>query len=67
MKCISEVRNQIRLAADIYEKMYSVKVVNEFMQTIIDVLRSVDADAYRKFKKQVNEHRSLRSVLRFVG
>ena len=67
LKCISEVRNQIRLAADIYEKMYSVQVVNDFMQTIIDVLKNVDADAYRKFKKQVNEHRSLRSVLRFVG
>lgn len=67
LKCIAEVRNQIRLAADIYEKMYSVQSVNEFMETMISVLKSVDENAYREFKKRANEHRSLRSVLRVVG
>ncbi len=67
LKCIAEVRNEIRLAADIYEKMYSIQEIHNFMQTMIDVLKGVDEDAYREFKKRANEQRSLRSVLRFVG
>jgi len=66
LKCIAEVRSQIKLAADIYQQMYSVKVVNEFMAIVTDVLREVDADVYREFKQRINRERSLRQAVRFA-
>ena len=66
LSCIAEVRSQIKLAADIYSQMYSVKVVNEFMSIVSEVLKNVDADVYREFKERVNRERSLRQAMRFA-
>jgi DNA-binding XRE family transcriptional regulator len=65
LSCIAEVRSQIKLAADIYSQMYSVKVVNEFMAIVSEVLKNVDADVYQEFKERVNRERSLRQAVRF--
>ena len=65
LKCISEVRNQIKLASDIYQTMYSVQVVDEFMRIITETLRDVDSNVFKEFKRKLNGHRSLRSALRF--
>lgn len=64
LKCIAEIRNQIRLASDIYQTMYSIQVVDEFMQTVTDVLKDVDSNVFQEFKRKLNGHRSLRSALR---
>ena len=61
LSCIAEIRSQIKLAADIYSQMYSVKVVNEFMAIVSEVLKNVDADVYREFKERVNRERSIRA------
>ena len=66
LSCIAEVRSQIKLAADIYGQMYSVKVVNEFMAIVSEVLKNVDANVYREFKERVNRERSLRQAVRFA-
>lgn len=64
LKCISEIRNQIKLASDIYQTMYSIQVVDEFMQTVTDILKDVDSNVFQEFKRKLNGHRSLRSALR---
>ena len=64
LKCIAEIRNQIKLASDIYQTMYSIQVVDEFMQTVTDILKGVDSDVFQEFKRKLNGHRSLRSALR---
>lgn len=66
LKCIAEVRNQLKLASDIYGQMYSVQVVNDFMSTVIDILRGVDQDVYKEFQRRFNHERSLRSVVRIT-
>ena len=66
LRCIAEVRSQIKLAADIYSQMYSVKIVNEFMAIVTDVLREADADVYRVFKRCINRERSLRQAVQFA-
>jgi predicted transcriptional regulator len=66
LKCVGEIRNQIKLASDIYQTMYSVQVVNQFMQTVADVLKETDADVYREFKSRINTHRSVRGVIRIA-
>ena len=66
LSCIAEVRSQIKLAAEIYSQMYSVKVVNEFMSIVSEVLKNVDSDVYREFKERVNRERSLSQAVRFT-
>lgn len=65
LKCIGEVRQQIKLASDIYERMFNIKVVHDFMGIVADTLREVDPHVYQDFKKRINQHRSVRSALRF--
>jgi predicted transcriptional regulator len=64
LKCIGEVRNQLKLASDIYSQMYSVQVVNEFMATVTDILRDVDKDVFKEFQRRFNNERSIRSAIR---
>ena len=64
LKCIGEVRNQLKLASEIYGQMYSVQVVNEFMTTVTDILRDVDKDVFKEFQRRFNNERSLRSAIR---
>ena len=65
LKCIAEIRNQIKLASEIYESMYSIDVVNKFMQTVTDILKEVDSGVFEEFKRRINSQRSFRSVVRF--
>jgi hypothetical protein len=64
LKCIGEVRNQLKLASEIYGQMYSVQVVNEFMATVTDILRDVDKDVFKEFQRRFNNERSIRGACR---
>jgi ParB-like chromosome segregation protein Spo0J len=66
LKCIGEVRNQLKLASDIYGQMYSVQVVSDFMATVTDILRDVDPDVYKEFQRRFNNEQSLRSAIRIA-
>ena len=66
LKCIGEVRNQLKLASEIYSQMYSVQVVNEFMATVTDILRDVDKDVFKEFQRRFNNERSIRGVCRIA-
>ena len=65
LKCIAEIRNQIKLASEIYETMYSIEVVNKFMQTVTDILKEVDSGVFEEFKRRINSQRSFQSAIRF--
>lgn len=65
LKCIGEVRQQIKLASEIYERMFNIKVVGEFMQTVAETLKEVDPNVYQDFKQRINDNRSLSGTLRF--
>ncbi len=65
LKCIAELRNQIKLAADIQLTMYSIQDAHGFMSVIKEALREASPDAYKKFRELIDNERSVRSVLRF--
>ena len=65
LKCISEVRQQIKLASDIYERMFNIKVVHEFMETVSDTLKEVSPSVYKDFKRRLNANRSIAGAVRF--
>ncbi len=64
LKALAEIRQQLKLASDLYSQMYSIKVVNEFMTVIADILKDVDDDVYREFQKRFNNQRSIRPAVR---
>jgi len=66
LRCIGEVRNQLKLASDIYGQMYSVQVVNDFMTTVTDILKEVDQDVFKEFQRRFNNERSLQSAIRIA-
>ena len=64
LKCIGELRNQIRLAADIQIQLFSVQEAERFMSIVMEILKEVDEDAYKEFKRRINDERAIRSALR---
>ena len=65
LKCIGELRNQIRLAMDIQINLFSVQEAERFMLIVQDVLRETAQDAYQEFKNRIDDERSLKQALRF--
>lgn len=66
LKCIGEVRNQIRLAADIQMHLFSIEEAQRFMAIVKDALKEASPDAYKEFLRRINNERSLRSTLQFA-
>jgi len=66
LKCIAELRNQVRLAMDIQQNLYSQQAAQEFMATIVDIMREVDSGVYKKFIERINNEKSIRDALRFA-
>jgi len=66
LKCIAELRNQIRLAADIQLQLFSVQEAQKFMAIVKDALKEASPDAYQEFLRRINNERTLRSTLRFA-
>lgn len=65
LKCIGELRNQIKLAADIQLNMFSLEEALRFMSIVKEALREAAPDAYQEFKRLVNNERSVGPALRF--
>lgn len=65
LKCIGEVRQQIKLASDIYERMFNIKVVHEFMEIVANTLEEVDQSVYKEFKRKLNANRAIAGSVRF--
>ena len=66
LRCIAELRNQIRLAMEIQERIYNQQAAQEFMAIVVDVLRSVSPDAYKEFRERINAERTLRNAVRIA-
>ena len=64
LKCVAEIRQQIKLASEIYERMFNIKVVGEFMAVVADTLKEADLSVYQNFKRRLNDNRSLSGVIR---
>jgi predicted transcriptional regulator len=65
LKCIAEVRNQIRLAADIQMHLFSVQEAQKFMSIVKESLREASPDAYKAFLRRINNEQALRTTLQF--
>lgn len=63
LRCIGEIRSQIKLAADIQLGLFSTQDTHLFMTIIIDSLKEATPEGYAKFKQLLHDQRSLRAAL----
>ena len=66
LKCVAELRNQIKLAMEIQERIYNQQEAQKFMEIVIQVLKDVSPNAYTKFRDRINDERAFRSSLRIT-
>ena len=64
LKCVAEIRQQIKLASEIYERIFNIKMDGEFMAVVADTLKEADPSVYQDFKRRLNDNRSFSGVIR---
>ena len=60
----AEVRKQIELQVKIYETIYNVRLVAEFQEEILEVLRTVEPSIREQAIRKLKERRSIRGLMR---
>ena len=65
LKACGEIRNQIKLQFDIFQALYSLKEVEEFQKTVVEVLGEVSPEMRNEFVRRLNAKRSVRAALRY--
>ncbi len=65
LKAIGSIQQQISLAVDIYERIYSIDSVNKFNEEVLQVLEECDPDLRKKVIDRLNAKASLRRAVSF--
>lgn len=59
-----EVRRQIELQVKIYETIFNVKMVAEFQEEIIEILRTVSPELKQEILKKLRQRKSVRGLIK---
>ncbi len=65
LKAMAEIRHQLGLRVQIFQALYSLREVEEFQNTVLEVMREVDPDVRREIIRRLNAKRSVRAAIRF--
>lgn len=65
LKAMAEIRNQLKLQLEIYEMLHDMKAVQEFQETVIEVMSEYDPDVRTKILDRLQEKRAIRSAVQF--
>ena len=65
LKAMAEIRNQIILQLKIFQTLYGIQEAEEFISTVLEVIRDVDPDVRREIIRRLNAKRSVMSAVRF--
>jgi hypothetical protein len=65
LRAISEIRQQLVLQTRIFQSLYSIQEVREFMNTVLEVMREVDPDIRREIIRRLNAKKSITSSVHF--
>ncbi len=66
IRCIAEIRNQIKLQFDIFQTLYSLREAEEFQAAVLETLKEVSPDVRNRVIQKLNEKRAIRSALKFA-
>ena len=65
LKAMAEIRNQLGLQVKIFQALYSLQEVEEFQQTVLEVLGEVSPEMRSEFVRRLNAKKSVRAALRY--
>ena len=65
LKACAEIRHQITLQLNIFRDLYSLREVEEFQKTIVEVLGEVSPEMRDQFVKKLMARPSVRAALRY--
>jgi hypothetical protein len=65
LKCMSEIRAQLRLQNETLAMLAQMSAVIEFQQEIIQILKEIDPDAKNEFIRRLYKKRALWSAVKF--
>lgn len=60
LKCIAEIREQLKFQKEIFQQLYEMKGVQEFQETVLSVIGKVNQNV----RKQIIDRLSKRQALR---
>ncbi len=65
LRACGEIRSQIKLQFEIFQALYSLREVEEFQKTVLEVLAEVSPEMRNEFVRRLNAKRSVRAALRY--
>jgi len=65
LKAMAEIRNQLGLQIKIFQALYSLKEVEEFQKTVVEILGEVSPKMRSEFVRRLNAKKSVGSALRY--
>jgi predicted transcriptional regulator len=65
LKVMAEIRGQLRLQLEIYQAMFDLQAVQEFMDETLAVIGQVAPEVRNEILSSLNKRKSIRSALRF--
>ena len=63
LRACAEIRNQIALQVQIFEKLFSLREVEEFQKTVLEILCEVSPEMRNEVVHRLNAKRSVRAAL----
>ena len=66
LKCMSEIRGQLKLQLEIYATLYDMKAVAEFQEAVLKTIGETAPDVRAAIIHQLNQKRAIRSAVRFT-
>jgi len=65
LRAMAEIRQQLDLQTRMFQALYSIQEVKEFMNTVLEVMREVDPDVRREIIRRLNDKKSANSAVHF--
>ena len=66
LMAMAEIRHQLVLQTRIFQSIYSIQEVREFMNTVLEVMNGVDPSIRREIIRRLNDEKSVKSAVHFV-
>ena len=66
IKCMSEIRGQLRLQLELFEVLYDVKAVQAFQNEVLNLISEVEPDARARIIHRLKAASAIRSAVSFT-
>jgi hypothetical protein len=65
LKCMQEIRSQLKLQLEIFQTLYDMQAVAEFQREVLEAIGDADLETRDRIIRNLKERRAIRSTLEF--